>query len=189
MKEFVKQFITKPKETGAVLPSSERLAKMVCDCAQITNKKYIAELGPGTGVFTEEITKHLREDAVFFVVELNKAFVEETQRRCPQVKIFNDSAENLPQYVKEMGLVKLDCVICGLPWANFSSELQEKIMKGIMESLKPGGIFVTFAYLHGKMLPTGIRFRKMLKKNFSHVMATEMLWSNVPPAFVYTATK
>jgi phosphatidylethanolamine/phosphatidyl-N-methylethanolamine N-methyltransferase len=35
------------------------------------------------------------------------------------------------------------------------------------------------------LLPAGGRFFKLLKKNFSEVKKSPVVWKNVPPAFVY----
>jgi phosphatidylethanolamine/phosphatidyl-N-methylethanolamine N-methyltransferase len=39
------------------------------------------------------------------------------------------------------------------------------------------------------MVPQGLRFRRRLHDEFSHVTTTRTVWANVPPAFVYRAVK
>ncbi len=58
-------------------------------------------------------------------------------------------------------------------------------MAGIMRVLRPGGVFVTFAYLQGLMLPAAGMLRRRLKSEFSRVETTKIVWRNVPPAFAY----
>jgi phospholipid N-methyltransferase len=38
-------------------------------------------------------------------------------------------------------------------------------------------------------MPGGRRFRRLLEANFSRVIATEIVWRNLPPAFVYRCEK
>ena len=80
-------------------------------------------------------------------------------------------------------------MICGLPWAAFPETLQDELLATILTVLRPGGRFLTFAYLQGLLLPAGRRFRKKLKTTFDRVTTTRTVWCNVPPAFVYCAEK
>ena len=64
-------------------------------------------------------------------------------------------------------------------------ELQARIMAAIMDVLKPGGIFVPFAYLQGLVMPPAGMLRRRLKSQFSAVKTTKIIWRNVPPAFAY----
>jgi len=189
MLKFAKELIRSPRHTGALVPSSNKLAEMICEGADLKNCSSIVELGPGTGVITKKILENINKDATFFCIERNHKFVEMTKSRCGQITIFEDCASNIGKYIKQIGLDHVDVIICGLPWANFSEKLQNKIMYSVLSSLKPGGAFVTFAYLHGRFLPTGIQFKKFLEEHFSQVETTELLWTNIPPAFVYKAKK
>ena len=59
------------------------------------------------------------------------------------------------------------------------------VMQEVHRVLKPGGRFVTFAYVHGVWLPPGKRFADLLPEYFSTVSKSPVVWLNVPPAFVY----
>jgi phospholipid N-methyltransferase len=80
-------------------------------------------------------------------------------------------------------------VISGLPWASFSATLQTDIFQAMFSVLRPGGSFATFAYLQGTKLPAGKRFAELLKKNFSSVVKSPVVWRNLPPAFVYRCVR
>jgi phospholipid N-methyltransferase len=79
----------------------------------------------------------------------------------------------------------VDAVICGLPWASFPESLQQEIMEAMLQVLRPGGQFATFAYWQGLMLPAGLRFARRLRATFSTVERSPTAWRNLPPAFVY----
>src|SRR6185437_14229458 len=81
--------------------------------------------------------------------------------------------------------VMTGAIVCGLPWASLPIELQARIMAAIMDVLKPGGIFVTFAYLQGLLLPAAGMLRRRLKSHFSAIKTTNIIWRNIPPAFAY----
>jgi phospholipid N-methyltransferase len=145
----------------------------------------IVELGPGTGAFTEAVLECKPTEALFLALELNGDFVEDLRGRFPGVEVVHDSAENLPKHLQAHGRKKADLILCGLPWAGFPQELQDRLMRGILESLAPGGTFATFAYIHAAWFPAARRFRRFLKQNFAVVRQTPVVWRNVPPAFVY----
>jgi len=126
---------------------------------------------------------------VFFGIESNPAFVKQTKKRCPDVKVFEDSAANIMKYLEKYNLTGCDRIISGLPWANFPKELQQELMSAIINALNPGGKLIQFAYFHGLALPNGQQFKKILDKNFTTVTKTKLVWVNLPPAFVYTAVK
>lgn len=149
----------------------------------------IVELGPGTGVFTKVILEKKKADSKFIAVELNKTLYDIVKSKFQDLTIYNDSAANLDKLIKNENIDSVDVVLCGLPWASFPASLQISILDAVHSSLKDGGIFTTFAYLQGAILPTGIRFRKLLKSHFSQVKTTKTVWRNIPPAFVYRCIK
>jgi phospholipid N-methyltransferase len=187
--QFLKQFILRPTHTGAVAPSSDGLAHLITTTADISNASTVIEFGSGSGVFTEKIHQKIPAGSLFIVMEINPHFAEATRKRCPEVIVYQDSASNAKKYLYESGLKVCDCIICGLPWASFSEELQNELLDTIIDILKPGGKFLTFAYLQGLLLPAGIRFKKKLKTRFRQVIKTRTVWRNIPPAFIYCATK
>ena len=64
---FFKQFLKNPTSIGAVCPSSKALAREITAKVKLEDAVNIAELGPGTGVFTEEILGQKNADARFFL--------------------------------------------------------------------------------------------------------------------------
>ncbi len=187
--QFIKQFVFHPTKTGAVAPSSKGLADLITDTANLSGTSAVIEFGPGTGVFTEKIFQKISKNTKFFALEINPDFVEATRNRCPEVIVYQDSAANAKKYLNELGLKECDCIICGLPWASFSEDLQNELLDTILDVLKPGGKFLTFAYLQGLLLPAGMRFKKKLSTRFKKVTKTRTVWLNILPAFVYCAEK
>lgn len=186
---FLKQTISDYKHTGAIAASSKNLARLFIKTGDIANKKVIVEFGPGTGVFTEFIMKHKSDDAIYFGLELNESFVERTKKRCPGATIYHDSAQNINKYLKEHGVEKCDCIISGLPFANFDESLQDSIIQSAHDALEPGGEFLTFAYTVGLLTKKGKKFKKKLPQFFNEVTRTKTVLGNLPPAFIYHAIK
>jgi phospholipid N-methyltransferase len=55
--------------------------------------------------------------------------------------------------------------------------------------MRPGGVFITFAYLHGLRLKGARRFRMLLENSFSGVAVSRPVWWNIPPAIIYSCRK
>lgn len=47
---FIKQYITKPRNVGAILPSSKYLANKMIENIDFETANYIVEYGPGTDI-------------------------------------------------------------------------------------------------------------------------------------------
>lgn len=186
---FIKQLISKPGSTGAIVPSSDELAARMVDFAAPAPDAVIAEFGPGTGVFTNRILQSLKPNQRFFAIEINDDFVQTLRKRFPQLHLHTGCASSVAEYCREEGVDHVDCVISGLPWAIFPDELQQKILGGMMEVMPAGGTFVTFAYLQGLVMPAGRKFKRNLKKHFSHVENSGVIWKNLPPAIIYRCIK
>jgi len=181
---FLKEFVSKPQEIGAIVPSSVALAREVVRSIDWDGVRVVVEYGPGLGAITGEILTRT-EGKDFFVIELNEAYAERFRRNFPDVTLYRDSVANVASIAAEHGVEAVDCVISGLPWAIFSDSVQDELLDATFEVLKDGGQFVTFAYMHGLALPAGRRFRKKLARRFCQVERSRVVWRNTPPAVVY----
>ena len=186
---FLRHFLTDPAAIGAIAPSSPELAELITDAADLGATDMVVEFGPGTGVFTEVIMRKLPARARFLAIEQNPELAELTRKRCPSAAVHVDSAVALPRYLSDLGASDCDRIICGLPWAAFSDELQDSLLATITGALRPNGRLLTFAYLQGLLLPAGQKFRRKLRGAFRKVSTTRTVWRNLPPAFVYVAEK
>lgn len=187
--EFLSAFLRAPFSTGSVAPSSRALAAAMIEGLELEHARTIVEVGPGTGAFTGAILEAAGEDSLVLAVEVNPDFVARLGREHPGLHVVHDSAEHLSRHLAQFGRDHADVVVCGLPWAAFPSDKQRCVLRGISEALRPGGRFVTFAYVHGAGLPWGRHFRWLLEGDFSEVRSSPVVWRNLPPAFVYRCSK
>lgn len=186
---FAKQFIKSPAIIGAVAPSSRALASRMIDGIDLGSADIVVEYGPGTGVFTEEILRNLKPDATYLGFEVNSSMAKHLHARFPQITVYEDCAANVRRRLQDHQRGAVDVIISGLPWAIFPSELQDRILSESVEALADGGVFATFAYLQGLLLPAGRRFRKKLTSAFSTVETSRITWLNLPPAIIYRCRK
>lgn len=185
---FLSQTFQSPRCTGAIAPSSKKLAALVVEKAQLKEAKSVVELGPGTGVFSKEIISRISKNTVYFAIEINDNFVEDLAKKFPELKVCHNSAENIKKCLQENKLSCCDRVVSGLPWTAFETGFQKKLVEKIHDVLEDGGIFVTFCYYPLNYLPGGKSFKTMLNEYFPQVIESEIV-CNIPPAFVYICKK
>jgi len=176
---FLKQFFKEKNMVGAMAPSSRFLAAKMLDHLPIKEAKIIIELGPGTGVFTEKIIKKMGTDTQLIVIELNDSFFHSLVKKInnKNVHLKHGSAENIGNYLSELGVDRADLIISSLPLAVIPSPIRQSVLKAIKKNLKEEGQFVQFQY--------SLQSRSALKQIFSSVKLNFTPF-NFPPAFIYT---
>ena len=185
---FLFEFLSSPRSTGAIWPSSARLARTMVDWIDWSQIQCVIEYGPGTGVFTKEIVGRLPSRAMYLGIEYNTRLANALKGKFPDLWIVNESVADVREVCSAAGVTQADAIICGLPWAAFSAVEQDRYLDAMMTVLRTGGKFATFAYLQGFMLPSGQRFRRAMQMRFSGIARSDTVWANVPPAFVYQCT-
>ncbi len=153
LKEHVKffgQYVLKPRAVGAVSPSSPSLARKMLKWIDWPNVGTVVEYGPGTGAFTKHILSRMHPGTRFLAIEVNPNFISILSRRYPEVRVYQDSVENVQPICRQEGIDEVDVIISGLPWASFRKKDQAKYLRAMMGVLRPGGCFATFAYWQGR---------------------------------------
>jgi phospholipid N-methyltransferase len=115
--------------------------------------------------------------------------VEVLGRTRPGLEVVHGDARDLGKLLAERGVLHVDAVVCGLPWALFDESTETRLLTEIGQAIGPTGAFTTFAYLSGMALPAARRFRRSLRSRFEEVLVTAPVWRNMPPAFVYVCRR
>lgn len=142
----------------------------------------IVELGAGTGVFTKKILSRLPADGRLLAFEINSALARYLSHAFEDKRlvIIEDDAALIGQHLNRLNLGHADCVISGLPLADFKHEKREEILCAIEEALVEDGLYLQFQYFLSSL--------KHIKKKFdAKVIGFEL--RNVPPAFLYECRK
>ncbi len=166
-------------KVGAVLPSSTFLAKRMTSSI---HSSIVLELGPGTGVFTEEILKKLPEDGLLISIESNEIFVNYLRNKIKdkRLRLYHGDALKMKEFLRENNLSQVDCIVSGLPLGHFSKELKDRILKEASECLSNNGEYIQFEYIMA-----GIRSIK----SFFPFISVSLELLNFPPAFVMRCKK
>lgn len=182
---MLREFIRDPLSTGTVCSSGPSLCRMMASDEWLTNADVVVELGAGTGSISKHLLRSLKDGATFISIEKNPHLYKMLVAQYSQTHFVLDCAENLPNILQQKSVNKADVIISSLPWTYFSFEQQNQLTQAIRTSLKPNGIFITYAYLWGVVLPTFAAFRKQLTQSFCNVDTSKIVWNNFPPAFLY----
>ena len=182
---FLRQFVTHPGDIGAMFETSQVVARRVAELAGVRDAKTVVEWGAGTGSITGAIAKALPQSGQLLAFEINTAFCRLLRKRFPDIRVVQDSALQTKKYLREAGVGQCDAIISGLPFTVLDEGTQNALLDAIMESLRPGGVFVTFGYVQASMLPGGRKIRAKLQERFKVVEKTSTIWRNIPPVFAY----
>jgi len=182
---FFRQFLAAPRAIGAIAPSSPALARAMLAPVRFTPGQVIVEFGPGTGAFTRQIAPRLVPGCRYVGIELNPVFCAHLATQFPALDFAQGSVADLRAIMAARGVTRIDAIVCGLPWASLPAALQETVFGAIAELLAPEGLFVTFAYVQGLLLPGAWALRRSLRARFRDVRQSPVVWRNVPPAFAY----
>lgn len=176
---FLHRFIKDPKTIGSVTPSSIFLAQAVVKPIDWSNISSIVELGAGTGVFTRYINQMKHPGCTGIIFEQDIKMLHRLMQLYPRL-YYRYHAEDVYSVIRQLGLPEVDCILSGLPFANFPQSLRDRILEGIVCSLKPGGLFIAFQY--------SLHMRNQLSMRFKKI-DLGFVPLNIPPAFVYYCYK
>jgi len=172
---FFRRFIAEPGQVGSVTPSSRFLCEIMLRPINWEKTRFIFELGPGTGAFTQAIYQRMRRGTRYVLVERDPKFRALLHSRFPDLPIRED-ATRMSQYLEEWHGEKADVIVSGLPFANFQQKQRNVILDEVQSVLAPGGLFIAFQY--------SLQLRSELLSRFPSVKIDFTLL-NIPPAFIY----
>lgn len=190
---FLGEFVRNPIATAAVAPSSKRLGELMLRGVDLSRVRTVVEYGPGTGAFTRLVLRGLSEagnsEARFVAIELNERLADALPGRCgddPRLRVVNTSATKVRGVLAELGDDGMDLVVSGLGWPSLLGGVRDTIIDETGALLRAGGSFRTFGYHIGLLFPGAWKFRERVRARFASVSISEVVWGNIPPAFVYT---
>lgn len=187
---FIRTFIKNPLAVGAILPSSPELARAMVKDIQLSIGESLMELGPGTGPLTREIQHLVHCPRSYIGIEREPAFVSMLDREFPDLTFVSGDAAFAHELHKKSNMHPIKAVISGLPFASLSNEVRNQIINSLDVLLPAGSIFRTFQYVHAYPLLPAVRFRKQMSSVMqSEPRRSEVVFKNIPPAYVLTWTR
>lgn len=176
-KVFLSEFIKEKKMVGAITPSSKFLMKKMLSKIDFSKDLTLIELGPGTGVFTNEILSRMTPNSSLLSFEINPIFYNELKKKFKddRLALICDSAENVKEYISK-DIKAVDGIISSLPLAVIPIRVKLKILNALVEVLGYNNYFIQYQY--------SMNAKKILQSKFKQ-LEIDFTPLNIPPAFVY----
>jgi phosphatidylethanolamine/phosphatidyl-N-methylethanolamine N-methyltransferase len=175
--QFIRSWIEKPLSTGAVMPSSKALARVMARYVDPQGTGPVIELGPGTGPVTEAMVERGVDPARLVLVEFNPDFCRLLRTRYPAATVVQGDAYRLRRLLENIVREPAAAIVSGLPLVTKPTRTRLRLISDAMAILLPGAPFVQFTYAMLPPIPktlTGIKGE-----------ASELIWLNLPPARVW----
>lgn len=147
----------------------------------LDEQDHILELGAGTGRFGQALLDAGLPGNRLVCLELDGDLVAYLKNKFPQTVILQGNAMDLASLLPAALKRKIGVVMSGLPMLNFSPLVQDKILHGCFDVLKPEGCLIQFSY--SPLSPLKIERFGLEKNTLGWVLA------NMPPAQVWRYTK
>lgn len=175
---FLQEWLANPQRTGAVAPSSPKLAAAMADWLPDDPDSFVLELGPGTGAVTKAlIDRGLREDRLV-AIERNPKMAQVLHKRFPRAHIITGDAWRMDDLLRgwHEPIDSVGAVVSSLPLLNFPEREADQLARKIRAVLQPGGKLVQYSYHLINPRPRGASHFQPL--------ASKIVWLNLPPARV-----
>ncbi|MBI4050550.1 MAG: hypothetical protein HY396_01080 [Candidatus Doudnabacteria bacterium] len=172
---FGLNFLKNPLRNASIMPSSQFASRAILHGVDFSHIDTIVELGPGTGVLTEEILKRCRPNTKILLIEIEKSYAKTLQNRYgDRVIVENKSAHLLGDILKKHGMNKADLIISGLPF--LPKEMKDELFNSIKQHTNRGAIFRFFTYMPPIM--------KQIYKDLP-IRKISFVLRNFPPVWIY----
>ena len=175
---FIRSWLEKPLETGAVAPSGKVLARTMASYVDPAVRGPVVELGPGTGPVTEALVAQGVDPARLVLVEYNPMFCRLLRTRYPAATIVQGDAYGLRRALgKVIPQRAAAAVVSGLPIVTKAVRTRLRLINEALSFLAPGAPFIQFTYAVVPPLPRAIAGVR--------AEVSERIWFNLPPARVW----
>lgn len=180
---FLSSFLKNPGQVAAIAPSSKYTIKRIIANMDFNNAKNIVEFGPGTGIVTQSLLRHMKEDAVLFCFETNPGFCSFLDREISDArfKIINESAENIDKTLSNLSIGEVDYILSGIPFSLIGKQAKTSILKKTKNALSKKGKFIVYQQYNWHM-------SRHLKEHFGRV-SMQIELRNMPPTFIFVCEK
>ncbi len=172
---FLKALAINPRATGAVLPSSKRLAREMASYIDFSGNGLVVELGAGTGVITAAILEAGVDPKRLVAIEYAPHLAKQLQIRFPDIEVIEGNAANLAAFVKNK-TQSVDAVVSGLPLRSLPDVVAQAILDQIPQVLSKTGRYIQFTY--------DIRSDANYYPEHYELGESTIIWRNIPPARV-----
>lgn len=180
---FLGAWLREPAATGAISPSSPRLARLMTRALQ-PDGGTVLELGPGTGAFTRAMLELGLPERDLLLVESNARFAALLRRRHPQARVLQMDATQMRRQAEPWDGLQAQAVLSGLPLLTMGPRAQLAIVASAFRALRPGASMLQFTYTASCPISPAVLQRLGLR---AERLGGTLV--NLPPASVYRLSR
>lgn len=183
---FLRRFLRNPSLVASVVPSSQRLATEVLRGLDLADGDLVLEYGPGTGPFTREIARKIRDgiDLRYLGIERDAGMRDYLAERFPELEFVCDDVLRVEEIVAERELGPAMAVISSIPLILMDTPDIRQILTATHSLLHRDGTFRTISYLHSYPRRGARSLRDEMQATFATYSIQQPVWWNFPPALV-----
>ncbi len=150
---FFKTFKHSFDDVGSVYPTSSLgVEAIISEFARHRGPRRVLEVGPGTGVITNEILRQMRADDELVLCEMNPAFVAYLRQQMQQNPLFRQREGQIRLIdidVREIDRTEhFDFIISTIPFVNLPALMVREILSCYQDILKPSGVLTFIEYIY-----------------------------------------
>jgi phosphatidylethanolamine/phosphatidyl-N-methylethanolamine N-methyltransferase len=176
---FLRALIARPKNIGALMPSSPALAEAIA--RQIDpHGGAVLEIGPGTGVVSEAILARGIPADRLTLVEYDEDMARHLAERIPHAHVIQGDAFELDRLLGPRYSAPFAAIVSGIPLLNHSMARRQAYVAGLGRRLMSGAPLIQFSY--GAQAPV------KAPPGYTVTRAATVL-ANIPPAKVWVYRK
>ncbi|HKB95851.1 MAG TPA: methyltransferase domain-containing protein [Rhizomicrobium sp.] len=176
---FLRALIARPKNIGALMPSSPALAEAIARQVD-PSAGPVLEIGPGTGVVSEAILARGVPPERLTLLEYDEDMAQHLAARFPRAHVIHGDAFDLDRSLGPRYSAPFTAIVSGVPLLNHSMARRQAFMEGLTRRMMPGAPLVQFSY--GTNAP-------VVPPPGYTVVRTATILANFPPARVWVYRK
>lgn len=172
---FLRALITRPRNIGAILPSSPQLAAAIARQVD-PGAGPVLEVGAGTGVISQALLERGVAPQNLILLEYDEDLARHLAARFPGATVIQGDAFDLDHSLGARAQQSFGAIVSGLPLLNHPLPRRHAFMEQAAARLMPGAPLVQFSYgTHAPVVPPP-----------GHsVVRAAFVWANIPPARVW----
>lgn len=171
---FFKRWMDRPRNVGAIMPTSGVAARSMTSVINPASGLPVLELGPGTGVITRAILARGIAPSNLVAVEFSPEFYSRLKLDFRDVRFILGDAFDLDRTLGEFGRTRFDSVISGIPLLNFGVSERVALIEDLLDRVPPGRPVMQFSYGPTSPVPP--------RSGSFDVIHHDFVIRNVPPA-------
>lgn len=175
---FIRSWIERPLQTGAVMPSGRFLARAMAAPVDPAGTGPVIELGPGTGPVTDALIARGIAPERLVLVEFNPDFCALLKQKYPAATVVQGDAYGLARTLEGRLDKPAAAIVSSLPLLTRPLPVRLNLFSMALELMEPNAPFVQFTYGVAPPIPT--------QAAGATAQGSQRIWLNLPPARVWT---